>query len=530
MIEKVLSFFLLVALINDSACGKETDFVAAANDAFDRKEYIESAQLFNQAARANISPRSNYYNAACAFSQAGRTEDAIENLMLSIDAGFSDSNQLLADPDLKLVRLDRRWNSVLTRLFEKVPSAKLLHIVTDNRVPLEEKYFSALTMIGNGMKLPERNQSPLLDHLANISNFIGEYSQARGFYARPTTALEEKIKSYTKLTPASQLILSSTKQNRAVFFNESHGNIESRLALYSMLQDLRNQGYSMIAFEALSTTAIGDSTSTVCTAPDLVDKDLLDRGYPISKSGYYTREPIFGNIIRKAISLGFRVSGYDSYVPGQSVSQREQRQAENLSCLFESLASNEKLVVLAGFDHIVEKPDYWVPGGTMASRFSKLSGIDPVTVDTAELSALGYDSELVRTSHGISDGEAYFVTTPSGQRYMTDKTDFSVIVPRRLERASGSAAGWLALGGARAPIFFSPDSCRDRFPCVLAATSSDAESDATPIDRCVVWNSSDRGCVIYSDPSRKDVHVSALASDGSIIGLAFTLPMPLSIE
>ncbi|MBK7637262.1 MAG: hypothetical protein IPJ13_25495 [Saprospiraceae bacterium] len=42
------------------------------------------------------------------------------------------------------------------------------------------------------------------------------------------------------------------------------------------------------------------------------DSILQYEGYPTLKSGYYTKEPQFGNLVRAAHKKGFKIFGYES--------------------------------------------------------------------------------------------------------------------------------------------------------------------------------------------------------------------------
>jgi adenylate cyclase len=56
------------------------------------------------------------YNAACVFSAAGDTEQAIASLEKAIDTGYANKGALMSDPDLDPIRTDPRFQPLVDRL------------------------------------------------------------------------------------------------------------------------------------------------------------------------------------------------------------------------------------------------------------------------------------------------------------------------------------------------------------------------------------------------------------------------------
>src|SRR4029450_7978201 len=94
------------------------------------------------------------------------------------------------------------------------------------------------------------------------------------------------------------------------------------------------------------------------------DKTLQTRGYPTLKTGGYTAEPVYADLVRTALSLGYKVTPYeceDSPYPQndnpiEAMNVREQGQAKNLKERILDNDSNAKIIVHAGFSHIYKKP------------------------------------------------------------------------------------------------------------------------------------------------------------------------------
>src|SRR5690606_12382386 len=132
-----------------------------------------------------------------------------------------------------------------------------------------------------------------------------------------------------------------------------------RLFLSNLLPILKAAGFTYLFLEGLR------------------EDNINERGFPLQTSGFYTCEPMFGNLLRKAIQLGFKLVPYDCYRgPCKTVPEREQHQAETIYKTMQQ-HPDAKAIVFAGHGHINKDPQKnW-----MAHRFKTLSGIDPFCIN-----------------------------------------------------------------------------------------------------------------------------------------------------
>lgn len=129
-----------------------------------------------------------------------------------------------------------------------------------------------------------------------------------------------------------------------------------------LLKKLKQKGYSYFAAETLFET----------------DAKLNERGYPTKNSGAYINEPVYGDIVRTALKLGYKVAPYEAAFSGPDA--RERGQAENLKNRIFQKDPQAKVLVHVGYGHnseIVRK------NGTklMAGYLKEYTGIDPLTID-----------------------------------------------------------------------------------------------------------------------------------------------------
>lgn len=156
-----------------------------------------------------------------------------------------------------------------------------------------------------------------------------------------------------------QTILSNAKNTKAVFINEAHHNPYDRIFTRSLLRPLKSLGYNTIALEGLS-----------CSNPPEIKSSL-----PSIESGFYIIEPEYGNLLREAIRLGFKIIAYDK---GGRPAERDINAAKALKNYIEKNDSI-KIVVHCGFGHVRE--DNEILGGLLAARFKEYTSIDPLTIN-----------------------------------------------------------------------------------------------------------------------------------------------------
>ncbi|WP_151087265.1 TraB/GumN family protein [Hymenobacter baengnokdamensis] len=216
-----------------------------------------------------------------------------------------------------------------------------------------------------------RRQRPA--YLRNAAD-IGTYWQAMATFAAMAGELDSiayywrQNDGHTPLAtgpvvappPAVATILAQTQHRQVVMFNEEHTQPRGRWLVGSLLPALYQQGFRYLALEAL----------------DAVDSaGLRQRGYPVAASGFYTNEPHFGNLIRRAQQLGFHIVAYDTMS-----ADRERDEARNLLAATLGPHPGARVVVLAGHGHLNESST----AQTMATWVRKLSGIDPLTIEQTQ--------------------------------------------------------------------------------------------------------------------------------------------------
>ncbi|MDR1347805.1 MAG: hypothetical protein LBJ63_05150 [Prevotellaceae bacterium] len=189
-----------------------------------------------------------------------------------------------------------------------------------------------------------------LQHNACLDTLYGQW------YKTPSSApviLAEGIKD------VMDTILLNAQHHRVVMFNEQHFHPNHRYFVSLLLPRLYALGFRYIAMEALWESA--DS--------------LMQRGYPVQSTGFYTKEPVMGQLVRNALSTGFIPVKYDFFTDN-----REYESALNLygSTIAQDTAA--RIVVLAGIGHILKAEHLQ----RMAYHFGQISGIIPYTINQSD--------------------------------------------------------------------------------------------------------------------------------------------------
>lgn len=324
---------------------------------------------------------------------------------------------------------------------------------------------------------PERDS--YLQHLGVLQSFAGEYDSALVRFAerRPVRSADDL--SGIEAAPALDEIVARAREHRAVFINEAHHVPRHRVVTYELLRRLKPLGYRYFAAETLNAE----------------DAELALRGYPrLDVSGYYTSEPIFAELVREALRLGYTVVPYEhdaecatsSDEPWRCQNEREVGQARNL---FERVFRKDpqaRVLVHAGYSHIDEQGDgavepstttlegrSWV---TMARYFRSLTGLDPLTVDQVRYMS-------------ASDSKALRIRQPSvlrrkdGTWLGPPKHDLVVLHPA--ERVRRGRPDWVRLDD-RALVAAPLGACRDVRPCLIRAFYASEDRWAVPADQVLV--------------------------------------------
>lgn len=470
-----------------------------ATAAYQAKDFARAAALYVAAAQAGPAKATNHYNAACSYALAGQRDAAFRELQASIDTGLSGDTPA-GDSDFASLHDDPRWLPLVTRFEAAHPEFAALKIIRNQTVPVLRRFAAGRRAIAAGLSVAD-SSSLFNQYYANQAQAMGEYDEASRIYGWPRPVDDVVAAGFTNAVDAVPVVLAQAHGRRAVFLNESHGQSQTRAANYALLAGLSADGFNVLAMETLSSGPTTPRDATHCSSTTMLDDELPARGYAAGNTGYYSSDPVYAEMIREALRLGFRLVAYDNRV-ADGVPPREQNQAENLACVFKD-DPKARLVVIAGFSHIAEGKDFWVPGGAMAARFKTLSGIDPLSVDTTTQLYLDPVKLTFADAGAQAAPVSFALQDAKGANYGTENFDLAIYVPAPAHREDGKP-GWLSLGGTRVPNRVEVKACDAISPCVIQARRVGEHEDAIPADVCVVAESA-TACTLFLRPGDYEI-------------------------
>ena len=315
-------------------------------------------------------------------------------------------------------------------------------------------------------------------YLSWFQTWVGDYVGARAMFSIEQPPARDDAPSPLAdghtAAPASQVIAELAKGRQAVFFNENHSHALTRTLTVQMLATLRAEGFDTFAAETLY--------------EDDVEGALKTRGYPNADTGFYTEEPIHGEMVRAAIRLGYRIVAYEA-LSDATHDPREAEQARNLKRAVFKGHPEARLVLNAGYAHIQESGRYF-SGVAMAQHFRRLTGIDPLTIEQTMM--VPHDDPAgdhpyypaIIAAHAPS--EPIVLRDADGTPWSLKKGayDLSVVFPPETLRRGRPT--WASIGGMRQPYQVTGAFCGDAYPCLVEARYEDEGDDAIPADRVLI--------------------------------------------
>lgn len=331
----------------------------------------------------------------------------------------------------------------------------------------------------------------LLDMLGLVQSYVGLEEETQATF----DAMNGEKRAPVSSSPIDQAtaldaipaIVEASRGRRIVILNESHHMPRHRAFALELARALRAQGFDTFAAETFTNS---DETTK--------------RGYPAQDTGYYTVEPVFGELVRGVLALGYRTVAYEMEVhsrdsdqdPRARINDRENQQAQNLVARVFAPHPEARLFVYVGYSHATE--NWFDPGGPneqawMAARLADLTGFDPLTIDqTTAMPCSGPDFENPHwrraEERGLLDGprvlrladRSFFVAGD-----YAGKLDLQVFHPRT--KLVHGRPDWLARGRTPVPV---PAELAANLPederALLQAFRAGEGPDAIPTDQFIV--------------------------------------------
>jgi len=289
------------------------------------------------------------------------------------------------------------------------------------------------------------------DELSQYFAFAGDYQAALQFLVKSYDTVNDAVRRKVFKTvdglkdiehvDARRYIRFVARAHPVIMINESFSKPLHSAFTLSLLGDLYRQGFRYLAMEMLNNFS----------GHELTRLNL--------HTGYYAAEPMAGELVREALSLGFTLVSYeDTAAASHTPSQRDSIQALNIyKALQQDTAA--RILVYAGYAHISKKEeaDGYVP---MGLAFKRLSGIDPLTIDQTDMteeSNFGYGRVLYQAylqKFPLKTASIAMIKNEPVNVTNSDLYDLTVIHPPTAY--ADGRPGWLAMDGLRKPTYIKP--------------------------------------------------------------------------
>ena len=223
--------------------------------------------------------------------------------------------------------------------------------------------------------------------LALYYSYVGETQKAEKLMSKVIGGINTNvvdIEEYKKIKVSQEfdVIKKEMSRSKIVMINEAHHQPHHRIFTYNSLEVLYKEGFRYLLLEGINSS----------------EESLLNqRGYPVldkMRSCSYP-EPLYGNMVRRALNLGFKIIAYDygsgncEYAEAQPfycVNKRELFACRNIQKVL-SQDSSAKIVIHCGYDHIKEKTDD--DQVTLGEVIKIMTSIDPFTINQTEMRERG---------------------------------------------------------------------------------------------------------------------------------------------
>lgn len=282
-------------------------------------------------------------------------------------------------------------------------------------------------------------------------------------------------------TDAVEFIVDQAKKHQVVIINEAHHNSMHRAFTRSLLKRLYDIGYKNLGLEALGNGKFHDSAIHI-------------RKYPLLHTGYYIKDPQFGNMVREALETGYRIFPYE-VISNANGKPREIEQAQNIKRVIDS-RPNEKFLIHCGFDHALEGiHNSWEKA--MAGRLTEYTGIDPFTINQvvySEKSKPGFNPVLLKALD-LKRPTVLLDSTNNPLRYEREKSWMDIAVLHPITSYIHNRPHWL-FDNENKKVAIQLDKIKISFPVmILAYRKGEDIANTVPVDIIEVATKSD-ACVL----------------------------------
>jgi hypothetical protein len=299
--------------------------------------------------------------------------------------------------------------------------------------------------------------------------------------------VNSEFKNYNPVNAIKEIIKEANK-HQIVIINEAHFSAQNRVFSQLVLEKLKTKG-----FETLFVEGLFSEKSTKA------DQFLNERQYPLIASGYYMNEPQYGNMIRKALQLNYKVLPYE-FIPNDSIkkpmerwSAREKGQANNILKYLEK-HPKAKIIIHCGYGHLAEKM-HKGNLGMMGAVLKQKSGLNPFTIkQTSWLETFSNKTKdpYRKRIEKNPPREVSVFKNDKGLLFSSDKENYDVQVYFPKTEYINGRPNWLMMIKERKYVKIPYEKIKINFPYLVFAYHANEDLEkASPADIIEIKNKND---------------------------------------
>jgi len=357
----------------------------------------------------------------------------------------------------------------------------------DPRAPKPLDYMAELRKAEvDAGKTPEGSRfNGALGMLATQQSFVGDTERAIETFERarfrdaPELLPEEEARQFVadhEVRDALQAILAQTRGRQIVMINEAHHVPRDRAFATLVALELRKRGFEYLAMETLS----GDMEA------------MTARGYSLEDNGYYNRDPVYGDFIRRALAAGYTPVAYETDYPagleGEAFDDyREGKQAQNIVDRVLAKDPKARILVHVGYGHLrtgVVDADNGKTWTVMAERLKTKTGIEPFSIDQTQ--SLPANESVLAAVFAKAPGRSFVLEARDAEYPYSESPSVDMYVYHQPTRVVKGRADWLSMDGYRGPRAIPAKLLPKSGRRLIQAFVPGESADAIPIDQVLV--------------------------------------------
>ncbi len=331
--------------------------------------------------------------------------------------------------------------------------------VNDNR-----HYLDTLKQTRDALDQAQKDRGTrdiLLQMVAFQSAQVGRYQKAMEYIDRRKNTipiLPAGPLSFYDPVDALDAVSEAAGRHQVVMINEASHMPMHRAFTLRLLERLHRRGFRYLAVEALNSQ----------------DDALQGRGYPLLRSGAHLAEPVYADLVRTALDLGYEVVPYEYEVtappdPGDDPlalqTARAEGQAKNLQERILAKNPKARILVHAGYGMSAKGTQTFQVGARktklrlMAGAFQALTRIEPFSIEQSLMSEHSKVAQeaadfRVAISRGlVRDRPVVLRNHRTGEYYVPSwiRESYDLVIFHPRSRYEKGRPTWLGLGGRRKP-------------------------------------------------------------------------------